>query len=291
MAGATQALEGAVAVRDDPVSVQLVGAPGGYVTGEESAVIHYLNGGQPKPTFVPPRPYERGYRRRPTFISNAETLAQLALIAHHGDRWFRELGTDADPGSALVTISGAVAAPGVYELAFGTPMGELLAAAGGATEPLRALLVGGYFGTWVEASQALGLRLAREDVRAVGCWLGSGVLIALGESSCGLHESARVIDYLARESSGQCGPCVHGLRAIADLVGELADGAAHLHERERVLRWTAEIRGRGACHHPDGAARFVESQLSVFEPELEAHRQGRCRAAPAGLPLGQGKRG
>ncbi len=288
MAGATQALEGAIAVREDPVPVQLVPAAGGYVSGEESAIIHYLNGGQPKPTFVPPRPYQRGYRRRPTFISNAETLAQLALIARHGDRWFRELGTDADPGSALVTISGAVAAAGVYELAFGTPMRDLLAAAGGASEPLRALLVGGYFGTWVDASHASGLRLAREDLRSVGCSLGSGVLIALGESSCGLHESARVIDYLARESSGQCGPCVHGLRAIADLVGELADGVAPVQERERVLRWSAEIRGRGACHHPDGAARFVESALSVFGDELVSHQQGRCTGRPASLPVGDG---
>ena len=150
-----------------------------------------------------------------------------------------------------MTISGAVAAPGVYELAFGTPMGELLAAAGGATEPLRALLVGGYFGTWVEASQALGLRLARDDLRSVGCSLGPGVLIALGESSCGLHESARVIDYLARESAGQCGPCGHGLRAIADLVGELADGVAHPREAEHVRRWTAEI-GPGYARSPEG---------------------------------------
>jgi NADH:ubiquinone oxidoreductase subunit F (NADH-binding) len=288
MVGATQALEGAIAVRDDPVSVQLVGAAGGYVSGEESAVIHYLNSGQPKPTFIPPRPYERGYRRRPTFISNPETLAELALIARHGDRWFRELGTDADPGSALVTISGAVAAPGVYELAFGTPMENLLAAAGGPTESLRALLVGGYFGTWVDASQALGLRLAREELRSVGCSLGAGVLIALGEGSCGLHESARVIDYLAHESAGQCGPCVHGLRAIADLVGELADGVAHPRERERVLRWTAEIRGRGACHHPDGAARFIESALSVFGDELVSHHHGACTGRPPSLPVGTG---
>ena len=76
-------------------------------------------------------------------------------------------------------------------------MTDLLAAAGGSTEPLQALLVGGYFGTWVESSRAFRLRLAREDLRSVGCSLGSGVLIALGESACGLHESARVIDYLA----------------------------------------------------------------------------------------------
>jgi len=284
---AVSALEGAIAVRDrDPVPISVVVGPEGYVAGEESAVVHYLNGGAELPTFVPPRPFERGYRGRPTLIQNPETLAQLALVARFGSRWYRELGTVADPGSALVTISGAVQAPGVYELAFGTSLSDLLAAAGGPTEPLQALLVGGYFGTWVEASRATRLRLAREDLRSVGCTLGSGVLIALGESACGLHESARVIAYLAAQSAGQCGACVYGLRAIADAVGALASGVAHPRERDRVLRWTSEVRGRGACHHPDGAVRFVESALAVFDEDIDWHRNGRCDAAPAGLPLG-----
>jgi NADH:ubiquinone oxidoreductase subunit F (NADH-binding) len=285
--GSLRALDGAISVRqDDRVPIHLVGSPEGYVTGEESAVVHYLNSAAPLPTFVPPRPFERGYHGRPTLIQNPETLAQLALIARFGSHWFRELGTTADPGSALVTISGAVAAPGVYELAFGTPMTDLLAAAGGSTEPLQALLVGGYFGTWVDSSRAFRLRLAREDLRSVGCTLGSGVLIALGESACGLHESARVIDYLAGESAGQCGPCVYGLRAIADAVGAMADGTAHERDRDRVLRWTAEVSGRGACHHPDGAVRFVESALSVFAPDIEHHRRTRCTALPVDLPVG-----
>ena len=284
---AVSAVESAVAVRErDPVSFSVVAAPEGYVAGEESAVVHYLNGGAELPTFVPPRPYERGYKGRPTLIQNPETLAQLALVARFGSRWYRELGTVADPGSALVTITGAVRAPGVYELAFGTTMSDLLAAAGGPSEPLQALLVGGYFGTWMEASEATSLRLAREDLRSVGCSLGSGVLIALGESSCGLHESARVISYLAAQSAGQCGPCVYGLRAIADSVGALAGGVAHPRERERVLRWTREVRGRGACHHPDGAVRFVESALRVFGDEIDWHAGGVCDARPAGLPLG-----
>lgn len=282
---ALKALEGAASVRPDPVPIGVVTAPEGYVAGEESAVVHYLNGGPELPTFVPPRPFERGYHGRPTLIQNPETLAQIALVARFGEHWYRELGTRADPGSALVTISGAVAAPGVYELAFGTPMTDLIDAAGGATEPLRALLVGGYFGTWVEASQAMRLRLAREDLRSVGCSLGSGVLIALGESACGLHESARVIDYLAAQSAGQCGPCTYGLRAIADTVGALANGTARDRDRDRVLRWCSEIRGRGACHHPDGAVRFVASALSVFAEEIGWHRRERCSAIPAGLPL------
>ena len=282
-----RALEGAAAVREhERMPIQVVPGPEGYVAGEESAVVHYLNGGGPLPTFVPPRPFERGYRGRPTLIQNPETLAQLALVARFGSRWYRELGTVADPGSALVTITGAVAAPGVYELAFGTSMHDLLDAAGGPAEPLQALLVGGYFGTWVTGSDVRRLRLAREDLRSVGCALGSGVLIALGESACGLHESARVITYLAEQSAGQCGPCVFGLRSIADAMGALADGVAGPRERERVLRWASEIRGRGACHHPDGAARFVESTLLVFGSGIEDHRRGRCHARPAGLPLG-----
>jgi NADH:ubiquinone oxidoreductase subunit F (NADH-binding) len=284
---AVNALEGAISVRErDPVPIQVAAGPVGYVAGEESAVVHYLNSGTPLPTFVPPRPFERGYRGRPTLIQNPETLAQVALVARFGSAWYRELGTVADPGSALVTITGAVRAPGVYELAFGTSMSDLLDAAGGATEPLQALLVGGYFGTWVEASEANGLRLAREDLRSVGCSLGSGVLIALGESACGLHESARVIAYLAEQSAGQCGPCVYGLRAIADAFAALAGGVAHPRERDRVLRWAGDIRGRGACHHPDGAVRFVESALRVFEANVEGHRHGRCQARPVGLPLG-----
>ena len=283
-----EALDVAIAARSsDPMPTQLVTGPGGYVTGEESAIMHHLNGGRSVPTFVPPRVYQKGYRGRPTLIQNPETLAQIALVARFGDRWYRELGTSADPGSALVTVTGAVGAPGVYELAFGTSMRDLIAAAGGSTEPLQALLVGGYFGTWVDASRALALRLAREDLRSVGCTLGSGVLIALGESACGLHESARVIAYLASQSAGQCGPCVHGLRAIADSFGALADGVAHRSEREQLERWVAEVRGRGACHHPDGAVRFVQSALHVFGAEIEPHQRERCDAVPAGLPTGE----
>jgi NADH:ubiquinone oxidoreductase subunit F (NADH-binding) len=284
---AIESLERAIAQRGKSAPlVSLHPSPGGYVSGEETAVIHHLNGGRPLPVFVPPRPFERGYRNRPTLIQNPETLAQIALVARFGPHWYRELGTDPDPGTALVTISGAVVAPGVYEMAFGTPMRDLLAAAGGPTEPLQALLIGGYFGTWVTAGEALHLRLAREDLLSVGCALGAGVIIALGDGACGLHESARVIGYLADQSAGQCGPCVYGLRAVADAVAALAGGSARRGDLDRVLRWCNEIKGRGACHHPDGAVRFVQSALSVFGDEIEPHRGRPCTRRPAGLPLG-----
>lgn len=277
--GSLSSLQGAISVRDDGrIRTRVVAGPDGYVSGEESAVVHFLNRGRAAPTFVPPRPYERGYRGRPTLINNPETLAQIALIARFGDGWFRELGTPADPGSVLVTISGAVASPGVYELEFGTTMQDLLAAAGGATEPLQALLVGGYFGTWVESSLALRARLARTDLMSLGATLGSGVIVALGQSTCGLHESSQVIGYLAEQSAGQCGPCKYGLAGIADLFNALATGTARGRDRDRLERWLIQVRGRGACHHPDGVVRFAQSALEVFEPEIESHRLGRCAA-------------
>ena len=99
-------------VKADHVSLRLEAAPSGYVAGEESALVHWLGGGNPTPTFVPPRPFERGLRGRPTLVNNVETLAHLALIARFGATWYRSLGTDDDPGTTLITLTGDVSRPG-----------------------------------------------------------------------------------------------------------------------------------------------------------------------------------
>jgi NADH:ubiquinone oxidoreductase subunit F (NADH-binding) len=102
--------------RRNPARVQLRTVPVHYVAGQESALVSYLNGARAIPTFTPPLPSQRGVARRPTLVSNAETFAHMALIARHGADWFRELGTPSQPGSTLVTLSGPVASPGVYEI-------------------------------------------------------------------------------------------------------------------------------------------------------------------------------
>jgi NADH:ubiquinone oxidoreductase subunit F (NADH-binding) len=130
----------------DPVPIRLFDVPDRYVAGEETALVRWLNRGLAKPTFTPRRPFERGVGGRPTLVQNVETLAHLALLARFGDVWFREVGLVNDAGSTLVTVSGAIERPGVYELALGSPLSEAVRAAGGATEPARAFLVGGFFG-------------------------------------------------------------------------------------------------------------------------------------------------
>jgi NADH:ubiquinone oxidoreductase subunit F (NADH-binding) len=270
------------------VPVQVVDVPGGYVASQETALIGVLNGTGARPSFVPPRPAERGVRRQPTLVQNVETLAHIALIARYGPNWFRELGTPSAPGSALVTVSGAVVAPGVYEVALGTTIGALLERAGGPTEPAQAVLSGGYFGGWLPLPAALSVRLTDPSLRAAGGTLGPGVLVVLPRASCPLAETARVADYLASQSAGQCGPCVNGLPALADALRHVA------FERPGpgVLNWTSQllrlVTGRGACHLPDGAAGLVASALSTFAADVRQHADhGPCgRAArPPVLPL------
>jgi NADH:ubiquinone oxidoreductase subunit F (NADH-binding) len=272
----------------DRIQIRVACVPDGFVAGEETAIIHSLNGGPATPTFTPPRPFERGVGGAPTLVQNVETLANMALIARFGPHWFRAIGTAAEPGSALVTVGGAVARPGVYEVPLGLPVADLLAWAVEPPEPLSALLVGGYFGTWVAAEQALRLRLIDADLASAGASLGARAIIALPRSACGLVESAHVIRYLADESAGQCGPCVHGLDAIAGAFERLARGGRDAADAPAQLkRWLGQVKGRGACRHPDGAARLVESALRVFGAEVELHARGRCqgtRRAP--LPIG-----
>jgi NADH:ubiquinone oxidoreductase subunit F (NADH-binding) len=248
----------------------------GYVASEESALLHGLNGGPAKPTLVPPRPHERGLRGRPTLVANVETLSHVALIARHGATWFRELGTEEHPGSALVTLAGAVAHPGVHEIALGTPMAQVIAAGGSAREA-RAVLVGGFYGTWLTAAAADGARLDDASLRQHGAALGAGVIAVLPEQACAVAEVARVVSWMAGESAHQCGPCTHGLAAIAGALATLVEGMPDPLVLHRLERWAGQVRGRGACHHPDGTVRFLRSALDVFASDFEDHRRhGPC---------------
>jgi NADH:ubiquinone oxidoreductase subunit F (NADH-binding) len=273
------ALVGALKERRDKVRWSVKTVPDGFVVGEETALLNALSGKAPKPTVKPPYPFERGLGGAPTLVQNAETLAHVALIARFGARWFRSVGIEAEPGTALVSLSGAVRRPGVYEVELGTRVSELIQEAGGATEALSAFLVGGYFGGWT--------RDPAHPLTAAG-GLGAGVVIAFPAASCGVRESARVTRYLANETAGQCGPCVHGLAALASGLEEIAAPGRTPDRRVQLARWAQQVTARGACRHPDGAARFVASTLAVFEDEFSLHlHKGRCSGQDRGvLPVG-----
>ena len=265
------------AARLDGASVELYAAAERFLTGQETALVSQLNGGLPRPSFIPPRPTDRGVRRRPTLIQNVETLAHLALIARHGADWFRACGTPAEPGSTLVTLAGAVPSPGVCEIECGTPLADVFAAAGGDGSEIAGLLIGGYFGSWLPAALVGEIELSNQALARHGAALGCGAIVALPHGACGVAETVRVAVYLATQTARQCGPCVHGTAAIARTLHGLAEGKPSRTAIADLDRWTIELPGRGACHHPDGLAHFVASALEVFRAEFDDHaRHGPC---------------
>ena len=272
------------------VPVEMTGPAAGYLAGQETALISVLNGGRPVPAFVPPRPAQSGVRRQPTLVLNVETLAHIALIARYGASWFRSVGTAAAPGSALVTVTGAVSRPGVREIPLGTPLGAVLHRSGLISSP-QAVLVGGYFGSWLPLPGALHVPVSEPDLRAVGAGLGAGVLAVLPDTACGLAETARVAGYLATQIAAQCGPCRNGMPALAEALNWIAFGQPDADIIGWARQLTALVSGRGACHLPDGAAKLVTSALTVFAADLRAHAQaGPCDRVgrPAILPIPPG---
>jgi len=249
--------------------VRTLAAPARYVAGASSAAVHLVDTGIATPTTAPPSAHERGVDGAPTLVQNVETLAQVALIARTGS----------PTGTLLVTMAGGVSRPGVLEIQSQTTIAEALELAGGPSEPPDAVLLGGYFGTWIRAANAWGLPLDHDALRARGLSLGCGVIGVLPGSRCVVCEVAGIMRYLASESSAQCGPCFFGLRALAGACTRIAERGTDQLDLQRLQRWSAEVTGRGACHHPDGAVMFLQSALTAFPDEFAGHRAHLRRSA------------
>ncbi|SEF46416.1 NADH:ubiquinone oxidoreductase, NADH-binding subunit (chain F) [Thermomonospora echinospora] len=267
---AARSVRAAVAERRMPARV--VRLPERFVAGQSGAVVRAINGRTP----VPPGRRERaagiGVDGRPTLVSNAETYAQLAVLASLGPDLYATAGTPDEPGTTLLTVGGTT----VVEVPFGTRLAEVLdhceAAAG------QGVLVGGYHGRWLDPAAASRAVLSRAGMEAVGGTLGAGIVLPLTPGTCALGEVRRIAAYLAGQSAGQCGPCRLGLPDVVRALDDLADGSGG---PDAVRRAAGVGRGRGACFHPDGTARFVLSALEAFADEIGAHRRG----GSCGMPV------
>jgi NADH:ubiquinone oxidoreductase subunit F (NADH-binding) len=274
--GARVAMEAALRERRTTIDTRIVTPPVSYVAGEESAAVRYVNRGDARPVTVPPRPFEKGVDGRPTLVQNVESLANAALIARYGAAWYREAGRDETRGTGLITVSG-VATPGVMEIELGSTIGELASWTGASGRVGSPVLLGGYFGSWVAGPDAWAMPLDPAALRAKGAAFGCGVVGFLGDTTCGVSSTARIMDYMAGSSAAQCGPCVYGLRAIADATTRLATFAGFPDDVRRLRGWTESLPGRGACRLPDGTVGLLRSSLTVFESDWSSHQfQRRC---------------
>jgi NADH:ubiquinone oxidoreductase subunit F (NADH-binding)/ferredoxin len=262
-------------------SIRIVRLPEAFVTGEGGALVRGVNGEMPIPPGRKVRAAESGVDGLPTLLNNAETYAQLAVLARLGPGRYRELGTQKEPGTTLLTISGSM----VVEVPIGVSLAEVLRRCGAGIG--QGVLTGGYHGSWMTPEAAATATVSREGLKQAGGSLGAGIIVPLPNDTCPIGEVAAVATYLGEESSGQCGPCYLGLPAIARSLAELAEGRAGGETLMAIRRGSQRVRGRGACHHPDGTTRFIQSAIEVFSADIAAHLDnGTCgRPVQNVLPL------
>lgn len=276
----SQAIAYRLAARLADPAWRLSEGPDRYVSGESSAVAGYVDGGEARPQFTTVPLATVGPSGRPTVVSNAETAAQLAVIARIGPVAWNALGGPSSPGPRMVTLVGDVPRPGrVLELSGPGTIGDLLVA-DGVVAPPAAVLVGGFAGTWVLGEEAWQTPFTRESLDCVGAGPGCGMIGVLPHDACPLTETARIVRYLAGESAGQCGTCVVGLPQLAASMDALAAGTFRRRGVRKMTHLAGTILGSGACGHPDGVVRLIRSTLDVFEDDVVRHLAGRpCRGS------------
>ncbi|WP_067177751.1 NADH-ubiquinone oxidoreductase-F iron-sulfur binding region domain-containing protein [Microtetraspora niveoalba] len=266
----------------DGDTVEIVRAPAAYVAGEETAVVRAVGGGPALPAAKPPRPWQAGLRGAPTLVSNAETLAQLALAVRLGPDAYRAYGTPESPGTFLATLSGAGTPAALYEVPYGVPLRELVTAHRGTADGVTGVLAGGFAGGLLPPA-ALGLPLTHAAFAEAGGTLGCGAFVLLA-GDCPVGAAADVAAFFDRENARQCGSCVKGTAGVADVLARLAAGAATPGDVEQLERWGEALAGRGDCATPDAVSVLVGSLFRHHRDTVRAHVEGAC-ARCAGFPV------
>jgi NADH:ubiquinone oxidoreductase subunit F (NADH-binding) len=251
-------------------TMRVVMGPDRYLSGESSAIIRSLSGGPALPQFRRVRGATSGVHGPPTLVHNVETLARVGRAAGAGRYGYEHttlLSVAHDDVRTVVEVDPAAALDEVVGAVTGLTRNQLP----------QAVLVGGYGGAWCSWDRLVGVSADENSVREEGLSLGAGVLIPVAADECGLSQASLIANYLAASSARQCGPCLFGLRSVADLLAELVDGRSRRRDLTRLSRFLAEITGRGGCSHPDGAVRMISSAVTTFAEDVESHlRRGTC---------------
>jgi NADH:ubiquinone oxidoreductase subunit F (NADH-binding) len=275
-ASANESLRAALSERGEFIArVRVVDGPETYIAGETSAVVSYLDGRGALPSRGVFPAARVGVAQRPTVVNNVETLSHLAMIGRHGAAWFAQAGAPEAPGSTLLTLAGAVSEPGlVVEVVGATTIGEILAVYGGVRRVPRAILLGGYEGSWMPGETAWATPVERHRLSRLGVSLGCGLVAVLDEDVCGLAQTARLVTWLVSQSAGQCGPCIYGLPTLSHELDQLVAGRSRNGDLRRLRELATSVRGRGACGHPTGVVTLIDSALDTFTSELASHLRG-----------------
>jgi len=277
---------------DFSLDIKIKMGAGAFVCGEETALIHSIEGKRGMPRPRPPFPAVKGLMGKPTVINNVETLANVPVIAARGAAAFSAVGTDTSKGTKVFALSGKVARTGLVEVAMGTTIRQIVFDIGGGIpngKRYKAVQIGGPSGGCIP-SQHLDIDVNYESLKTVGAMMGSGGLVVMDEDTCMVDVAKFFMDFIQRESCGKCIPCREGTRRLLETLKRITRGEKNeknfdaLHRFQSVMampRLAQVIRETSLCGLGQTAPNPVLSTLRWFRDEYEAHIYD--RKCPAGV--------
>ncbi|HEX2393743.1 MAG TPA: NADH-ubiquinone oxidoreductase-F iron-sulfur binding region domain-containing protein, partial [Bacteroidales bacterium] len=256
---------------------------GAFVCGEETALIHSMEGGRGEPTMKPPFPSVKGYLGKPTNVNNVETFASVPVIILKGADWYNTIGTEKSKGTKVFALAGKVNNVGLIEVPMGITLREVIFEIGGGIKngkKFKGVQIGGPSGGCL-TDKHLDVPIEYESLIAAGAMMGSGGMIIMDEDDCMVDVAKYFLDFTVDESCGKCTPCRIGNKRMHELLANITKGNGTDEDIDRLINLGNVIRDTSLCMLGQSAPNPVLSILSNFREEYEAHiRDKKC---PSGV--------
>lgn len=264
-------------------NIELTLGAGAFVCGEETALIHSMEGKRGEPSVKPPYPAESGYNGMPTNVNNVETLANIPRIINNGAEWFASIGTEKSKGTKVFALAGKVNNVGLVEVPMGCTLRQIIYEIGGGLKDgkkFKAVQTGGPSGGCI-AEKYLDLPIDYDSLVSIGSMMGSGGMIIMDEDDCMVAIAKYYLKFSEGESCGRCTPCRIGSRRISELLNIITDGRGTMAHIDELKRISATMKDTALCALGQTAPNPVLSTMENFWDEYMAHViDKRC---PAGV--------
>ena len=246
---------------------------GAFVCGEETALMHSIEGGRGEPKPKPPFPAVRGLFDKPTILNNVETYANVCQIILNGPEWFASMGTERSKGTKVFALGGKINNTGLVEVPMGTTLREIIYEIGGGIpggKAFKAVQTGGPSGGCLPAHM-LDTPVDYDNLIAAGSMMGSGGMIVMDEDNCMVDIARFFLDFTVDESCGKCTPCRIGTRRMLEILNRICDGKGEDGDIERLENLAQNIKATALCGLGQTAPNPVLSTIKQFRHEYEAH--------------------
>lgn len=254
---------------------------GAFVCGEETALIHSMEGKRGEPTLKPPFPAEAGYLGKPTNVNNVETLANIPIILTKGVEWFASIGTERSKGTKVFALAGKINNVGLIEVPMGTTLREVIYEIGGGIKggkKFKAVQTGGPSGGCL-TEKHLDTPIDFDNLLAEGSMMGSGGMIVMDEDDCMVSVSRFYLDFTVEESCGKCTPCRIGNKRLLELLNKMTEGRGTMKDLDALSTLGKVIKDTALCGLGQTSPNPVLSTLNNFYDEYVEHvRDKTCRA-------------